>query len=141
MNYSQKVINNRVLVIDDEEDVVDFLRIFLSSLGWTIAVARSAAQAFAALDAGPFFLVLTDIAMPDMDGYEFVNAFRDRAATSEIAMMTGFGYNPKHTLIKINKTMKCAFFFKPFDRFKVAEGVQQSWNAYHHSIFLSHQRD
>ena len=38
--------------------------------------------------------------------------------------MTGFGYNPKHTLVKIYKTNRYPCLFKPFNRAKVAEAVE-----------------
>jgi len=131
MNYLQKENSNRILAVDDEEDVLDFLKIFLSSLGWRVTIAGSVTQAFEALQREAFFLVLTDIAMPEMDGYEFIASIREKRIPSEVALMTGFGYNPKHTLIKVKKSMRCMFFFKPFDKMKVAEGIQNSWNNYH----------
>jgi hypothetical protein len=44
--------------------------------------------------------------------------------------MTGFGYNPDHTLVKVNKQLRYPCLFKPFDRAKVAATVLQAWQAY-----------
>ncbi len=135
MSYSIKENNNRVLVLDDEEDVLDFLTIFLGSLGWEVTTCSSPTQAVEEIGKRPYFLALTDIAMPEMDGYEFCSVLREKKATCEIALMTGFGYNPKHTLVKIRKSMQPLFFFKPFNRVKLAEGVQLAWNKYHKYIY------
>ncbi|MBD3322414.1 MAG: response regulator, partial [Chitinivibrionales bacterium] len=86
---------------------------------------------FELLGRRPYFLILTDIAMPEMDGYEFVSALRQKNINSELSLMTGFGYNPRHTLIKIKRVARCALFFKPFDKYKLAEGIQKSWIQYH----------
>jgi DNA-binding NtrC family response regulator len=136
MNFFPKTISNRILIIDDEEDVLDFLQIFLSSLGWAATIAVSVNEAFSHLERNAYFMILTDIAMPEMDGYELVSTLREKKVPSIIAMMTGFGYNPKHTLIKINRAMKCEFFFKPFDRLKISEGVQDAWIQYHKGFLL-----
>ena len=72
--------------------------------------------------------------MPDMDGYEFISKIKEHGISSQVALMTGFGYNPKHTLVKIYKTIKYPCLFKPFNRAKVAEAVQSAWNAYHEDL-------
>jgi DNA-binding NtrC family response regulator len=130
MNSSEKQQNKRILIVDDELDVLDFLKLYLSSLGWEVFVASNIDEAFKMLEVQRFFLVITDIAMPEMDGHEFISKLRDHNVLSEVALMTGFGYNPKHTLIKIYKTIKYPCLFKPFNRAKVAETVQEAWNRY-----------
>jgi two-component system, sensor histidine kinase SagS len=131
MNLSAKEKNHRILAVDDEQDVLDFLKMYLESLGWEVTVAASVADALQELDKGKFFLIFSDIAMPDMDGYEFISAIKNRGVDSKIALMTGFGYNPNHTLIKINKDVKHPVLFKPFDRARVADTVLKAWQEYH----------
>jgi DNA-binding NtrC family response regulator len=131
MSYAIKEKNNRILAVDDEEDVLEFLRIYLESLGWEVTTIASTSEAFKALEEKAYFLVLTDIAMPDMDGYEFISKIKEKNIPSQMALMTGFGYNPKHTLVKIYKTIRYPCLFKPFNRAKVAETVQNAWNLYH----------
>ena len=134
MSYSKKEINKRILVVDDEVDVLDFLKIFLESLGWEVTTVNSTAEAFEILEQQQFFLVLTDIAMPEMDGYEFISQIKDREIASQLALMTGFGYNPKHTLVKIYKTNRYPCLFKPFNRVKVSEAVLHAWTEYHNDL-------
>lgn len=134
MNCSDKEKNNRILVLDDEADVRDFLRIYLSSLGWSVTQAVTPSEALAALEQNAHFLVLADIAMPEMDGYEFVTELRAKQIKSQIALMTGFGYNPNHTLVKINKTIRFPCLFKPFNRNKLVETVQNAHAAYHRDL-------
>ncbi|MDR2728448.1 MAG: response regulator [Chitinispirillales bacterium] len=122
--------NKSILVVDDEVDVLEFLRIYLESLDWEVTTVSTTQQAFEELDRKPYFLVLTDIAMPDMDGYEFINKIKEKNYGCQIALMTGFGYNPKHTLVKIYKTIRYPCLFKPFNRAKVNEAVQNAFHAY-----------
>lgn len=134
MSSSIKEKNNRILVVDDEVDVLDFLKIFLESQGWEVTTISSTAEAFKELENRPYFLVLTDIAMPDMDGYEFISKIKELQIPSQMALMTGFGYNPKHTLVKIYKTIRYPCLFKPFNRAKVTEAVQNAWATYHEGL-------
>ena len=133
MSYSQKVKNNKILIVDDEQDVLDILKLYLGSQGWVVDTALSPLLALQSLENDPHFLVITDIAMPDMDGYEFITKMKDILVPSEIALMTGFGYNPKHTLVKINKRFKYPIFFKPFDfkTPKIFQAVKDASLAYH----------
>ena len=134
MISSIKVNNKNILAVDDEEDVLEFLKIYLESLDWKVTTVSSTAEAFKELEQNSFFLILTDIAMPEMDGYEFINKIKALKITSQMALMTGFGYNPKHTLVKIYKTIRYPCLFKPFNRVKVAETVQTAWNTYHEDL-------
>jgi CheY-like chemotaxis protein len=122
--------DRRILIVDDEADVLDFLKIYLESLGWQTTLASSTAEAFSLLETGSFFLILTDIAMPEMDGYEFISKLREKNISSQVVLMTGFGYNPKHTLIRIYRSIKIPCLFKPFNRVKLAEAVQQAYEKY-----------
>ncbi len=134
MTYSEKSPNKRILVVDDETDVLDFLKIYLESLNWEVVTASSTTSAFDHLDKQHFFLVLTDIAMPEMDGYEFVTKAKEKHVGSEMALMTGFGYNPNHTLVKINQISRHVCLFKPFNRAKLAETVQKAFDSYHQNL-------
>lgn len=134
MSYLKKEINKKILIVDDEVDVLDFLKIYLESLGWKITIVSSTDEAFETLSQEAFFLILTDIAMPEMDGYEFINQIKERGIPSQLALMTGFGYNPKHTLVKIYKTNRYPCLFKPFNRNKVSEAVQSAWALYHEDM-------
>jgi len=134
MSSLQKNKTNKILIVDDEADVLDFLQIYLESLSWEVETVDSPQAAFEALNRETFFLTITDIAMPDMDGYEFVTKLQEMGHKCEVALMTGFGYNPNHTLVKIHKNHKYPCLFKPFNRKKVAETAQNAWEKYHQDI-------
>jgi DNA-binding NtrC family response regulator len=134
MNLLQKEPNKRILIVDDEADVLDFLNIYLGSLGWEVTLASSTNDAFALLEKTTYFLVITDIAMPEMDGYEFIGNLKTMGVPSQVLLMTGFGYNPKHTLVKIYKTTRYPCLFKPFNRAKLSEAVRDAYDLYHKDL-------
>jgi signal transduction histidine kinase/ActR/RegA family two-component response regulator len=65
-----------ILVVDDEPDAADALRILLGSLGASVAVATSAQAALATLKTLHFDAVLSDIGMPIQDGYFLARELR-----------------------------------------------------------------
>jgi CheY-like chemotaxis protein len=66
----------RVLVVEDEPEARDSLRILLQRFGADVAAAGSARQAIETFTHGAFDVVISDIAMPGGDGYELVRAIR-----------------------------------------------------------------
>lgn len=134
MDFLKKSRNKNILVVDDESDVLEFLKIYLESLGWNTICVETTAKAFEELARNFIFLILTDIAMPEKDGYEFISELKQSGVPSQLALMTGFGYNPNHTLVKINKLSKFPCLFKPFNREKLAETIQKAWETYHADI-------
>ncbi len=82
----------RVLVVDDDPAGVDTLRHLLETEGMQVLQARSAAQALEQAAKEPFDVVLTDIAMPQLDG-KFIKALRRAAGSSDVPVIavTGLG--------------------------------------------------
>lgn len=136
MSFLQKKRNRNILIVDDETDVLDLLKMHLESQGWVVITVSSSSKAFEQLRKKAFFLILTDIAMPEVDGYEFINKIKKKKIPSQIALITGFGYNPKHTLVKINAKRKYPIFFKPFQFKKpgLRKTVQSAWVEYHKDL-------
>jgi CheY-like chemotaxis protein len=66
----------RVLVVEDEPDTREFLKRLLESHGAAVAVAVSADEALAALRGEPPDVLVSDIGLPDVDGYELMNRIR-----------------------------------------------------------------
>jgi CheY-like chemotaxis protein len=134
MNFSPRQASRAVLVVDDEGDVLDFLKYYLESLSWQVMSVDSPLKAFEMLEKVTFFCVLTDIAMPDMDGYEFISEIRKRLLVPEIILMTGFGYNPRHSLLKLHSNYRFPCLFKPFNKQKLADTVAKAYDSYHKSL-------
>lgn len=67
----------RVLVVDDEADSRELLNAVLSSCGAEITAASSAAEAFELVKGGQFNVIVSDIGMPDEDGYALIKKIRE----------------------------------------------------------------
>jgi PAS domain S-box-containing protein len=84
----------RVLVVEDEEDAREFVGALLSSRGATVRLTGSAAEAYVSLDEDVPDVILSDIGMPDEDGYAFarrVRTFpRERGGVTPIVALTAY---------------------------------------------------
>lgn len=85
----------RVLVIDDSADTVEMLKHLLDMRGAVVSTAKCAAEALEMVGENSFDLILSDISMPTMDGYELLRALRSSPGTAHIPAiaLTGFGRN------------------------------------------------
>jgi DNA-binding response OmpR family regulator len=83
----------RVLVVDDEPNIVMSLRFLMEREGFQVEVASTGQAAVAALDRQPADLVLLDIMMPELDGFEVCQRIRDNPAwrATKIVMLTAKG--------------------------------------------------
>jgi DNA-binding response OmpR family regulator len=83
----------RVLVVDDEPNIVMSLRFLMEREGFQVEVASTGQAAVAALDRAPADLVLLDIMMPELDGFEVCQRIRDNPAwrATKIVMLTAKG--------------------------------------------------
>ncbi len=68
--------NLRILVVDDETDTLDLVAMDLTQHGATVTGVTSAAEALTALELSEFDLLISDIAMPDTDGYALIRQVR-----------------------------------------------------------------
>jgi signal transduction histidine kinase/ActR/RegA family two-component response regulator len=83
----------RVLLVDDSSETVAALRDLLECEGATVTTALSGAEGLRAAKENEFDLVISDISMPEMDGYEFLRRLRSGAKTPSVTAvaLTGFG--------------------------------------------------
>jgi len=68
----------RVLVVDDEPDICSVLALALEADGFDVAKAPDARTALAELESAPPDIVILDIMMPGMDGFELLGQVRQR---------------------------------------------------------------
>jgi CheY-like chemotaxis protein len=65
-----------ILIVDDDQSIRDLLRLHLSSAGYEVHVAEDAIAAGYMVLRAPPDLIITDINMPHMDGFEFISALK-----------------------------------------------------------------
>ena len=65
-----------ILVVDDDQSLRELLRLHLSSAGYDVSTASDGIEAGYAVLKNPPDLIITDVNMPNMDGYQFVEALK-----------------------------------------------------------------
>ena len=78
-----------MLVIDDDPSVREVVSYLLVSFGYDCETATDGAAGVARFDEGGWDVVLTDLAMPEMNGWEVAEAIRRRSPTMPIVLVTG----------------------------------------------------
>ncbi|GAA4498380.1 hypothetical protein GCM10023172_15220 [Hymenobacter ginsengisoli] len=76
-----------ILLVDDEPNIVMSLEFLMRKNGYQVGIARNGTEALAAISQTPYDLVLLDVMMPDVDGYQVCRRLRqrpDRTATKVI---------------------------------------------------------
>ncbi len=113
---SQVLAGKRVLVADDEENIRKTIGDLLRRQGCIVEVCKDGYEACTVLESseGAFDLVLSDIKMPYRNGYEiFAKAQRCQPGTP-VVLMTGFGYDPHHSIVRASQEGLSSVLFKPF---------------------------
>src|SRR6266545_3415667 len=81
----------KVLVIDDEPDLLELLELTLSRMGLDTSRAESVGEAIRLLDKEPFDLCLTDMRLPDGEGLRVVEHINQKGLDVPVAVITAFG--------------------------------------------------
>ncbi|MCB9849461.1 MAG: response regulator [Phycisphaerales bacterium] len=104
----------RILVVDDEDVIRETVGDVLRGCGCEIQEASNGAEGIARIGESDFDLVLSDIKMPEHSGYEVFAAAKERNKDCPVILMTGFGYDPNHSIVRARREGLAAVLFKPF---------------------------
>ena len=119
----------RVLVVDADEAVRRAAHQLLDQQGATVETARDAQEAIALARQSTYAAALVDIRLPDLDGYETFRRIRDVQPGIPVILMTGFGYDPTHSIVKARKEGLRTVLYKPFHVDRLIEAVEQAIRA------------
>ena len=81
----------RVLVVEDDQDIAETLSLLLEVAGHQVAIVHDGASALAKLKVFEPDVMLLDIGLPGMDGYELAKHIRKQSQTLPLAALTGYG--------------------------------------------------
>ncbi|MFN2453875.1 MAG: response regulator [Pyrinomonadaceae bacterium] len=82
----------KVLVVDDEADIRLMFELFLRQAGYEVVTAGTAQQALVAAQTENFGVVISDIGMPKMDGYQLAAALRRLPAYENVPLIAVTGF-------------------------------------------------
>lgn len=116
-----------ICIVDDEEDLAKNLKVELEALrpNWRVKTFSNGIDALKVIHSKEVALVLTDIAMPDMDGYELYWRIMEYKPQIAVMMMTGFGYDPNHVLVRAKVDGLKDVIYKPFEAEELLERIEK----------------
>ena len=88
----------RILVVDDDAGVCQSLKDILEEEGCNVEIAPSGVHAVECLGRQQFDLVLSDVVMPDMDGYQLYQCVKRTFPDLPVVLMTAFNYDRDHII-------------------------------------------
>ncbi|MFN0152671.1 MAG: response regulator [bacterium] len=106
---------SRILVADDRVHIRNFLKEYLTLEGFSVDLAEDGTQAVAKARLADYDIVLSDIKMPGLNGYEVFSAVRALGKKTQVILMTAYGYDPTHSVVKSVAEGLCDVLYKPFD--------------------------
>jgi CheY-like chemotaxis protein len=108
-------VRRSILIVDDDLALVDLLSMRLNRQGFKTKVAESGQLALALAKSEKPHLILLDLRLPDMDGFELCQQLVDDEATSEIPVIILSGME-RPGIIRCARAAGCHFFVrKPYD--------------------------
>ncbi len=119
----------RILVVDADEAIRRSAHHLLGCQGASVETARDAHEAIALMRQTPYSAALVDIRLPDLDGYEAYKRLREVQPNAPIILMTGFGWDPSHSIVKARQEGLQTVLYKPFRADRLMEAVEQALRA------------
>ena len=118
---SHPVLNNkRILVIDADKEVRSSAHLLLEKYGCVVETACEGREAILMVkssgEENAYDAIIADIRLPDVGGYDLLIQLRDFVSEPPLVLMTGFGYDPGHAIVKAREAglRPNAVLFKPF---------------------------
>ena len=105
----------KVLVVDDEPSVRRLLQRYLGDHGYEVAIADNGADGWVAARDGEPDLILSDVAMPGMDGYELVRTVRRNATTAGIPVILLSAHRGSDDMVEGYRAGADDYVAKPVD--------------------------
>lgn len=116
----------RVLVVDDDLSICQSVADLLRSQACEVCTAASGVEAKGILDHENFDLVLSDVVMPDIDGYDLFMHIREHSPETPVILMTAFFYDRDHVIKRSRlEGLEGILFKKPVDPQRLIEIVRE----------------
>jgi CheY-like chemotaxis protein len=117
----------RVLVVDDDLGICHSVKEILEAAGCVVSTAHDGAAGLRVVESTPLDLVLSDVVMPEMDGYELYTAIRKTQPELPVLMMTGFHYDREHVIKRSRlEGLEGVIFKKPVDPNRLIEVILET---------------
>ena len=119
----------RILVVDSDDQVRAAAHALLERSGCTVETARDGAEAVSLVRSGgsdAYDAIISDIRLPDMSGHQLLLRLQEILSPVPLVLMTGFGYDPGHSIVKARQAGIDLVLFKPFRIDQLLDTVEKA---------------
>jgi CheY-like chemotaxis protein len=116
----------RILVADSDREVRRAAHELLGRYGCVVETAHDGQEALLMARTFPYDAVIADIKLPDMSGAECFQRIREARPQLPVILMTGFGYDPTHSIVKARQMGLQSVLYKPFRLDQLLSAVEQA---------------
>jgi excisionase family DNA binding protein len=114
-----------ILIVDDDDRLREFVRVNLEMEGYSVREAADAEQGLAALEEEPPDLILLDVMMPKMDGWEMLRRVQERHGVGSIPVIMFSGKVDEEAMRDAASRGAQGFIGKPFNPQQLIESTKQ----------------
>jgi excisionase family DNA binding protein len=114
-----------ILIVDDDDRLREFVRVNLEMEGYSVREAADAEQGLAALEEEPPDLILLDVMMPKVDGWEMLRRVQERHGVGSIPVIMFSGKVEEEAMRDAASRGAQGFIGKPFNPQQLIESTKQ----------------
>jgi len=118
-----RLTGKRVLVVDADPSIRRSAHVLLSQLGCEVDTAKDGLEGQQLVRTIEYDVVVADIRLPDMNGYDFFHSLKELIPKTPVVLMTGFGYDANHCIVRARQEGLASVLYKPFRLDRIREAV------------------
>ena len=118
----------KIMVVDNEPDIVDLTRTVLELGGYTVVPAYSGEECLRKLEHEQVDLILLDIMMPGLSGWDVFNRIKKKDSSIKVAFMSVLEISEKRKKVLLEEGL-AEYIMKPFDKDSLLETVDLILNS------------
>jgi DNA-binding response OmpR family regulator len=118
------MMGKKVLIVDDEEIIRKFLRINLLKLGYEVKEAMDGVQALEQLGKDTYDLLISDVLMPNKNGWELLKAVRSNPKTKDMPVIMLTAKNEDADMFQGYELGANYYITKPFTKDQLLFGLK-----------------
>lgn len=112
----------RILIVENEQSVADALRIILEDGGYRVSISLTGRDGIEAAHRGDFCLTITDIGLPDMTGFDVINAICQHKPHFHFIVITSCG--SENVIAEARSCGAAGVLIKPFSPSEILQLIR-----------------
>lgn len=122
-------MDRKILIAEDDKHIAQLVSLYLESNGFKVSAAENGVEALRQFEEDDFSLVIVDIMMPEMNGYDLIQKIREKANVPVIILSAKNTNADKVLGLDIGAD---AYITKPFDPLELVANVKAQMRRYYH---------